>query len=387
MTNSLIRSLSAGVASAALAVVSATAAVSQETIKIGSTSSFTGPAAFYGGHQRMGIEMAVDEINSSGGVLGRQVEIVYEDNRCNPAEAVKAVNALVSQHEVVAILGALCSSATLAALPVVARSEVPLITSSSTAASITGQIGEGVNRWGFRSTVADDGMAYAMVAYLKKEGVQRVSIVGEESDYGRGGAQIFTEALEANGLEVVSADFVNPTSPDFSAILTKYKAMQPDRIAIYFTSTPLTAFYRQYEAARMSIPGTGRLLLDVITDAVTPEFVAAGGLDGSTGTNPYSPSIDTPANHDFVKRFTERNGEAPNQPSFMAYEAMHMLARAIEDGGEATREAIRDALRSVEYPSIMGGTISFDESHQARNNAVVTSIVNGEIVIVGLSPG
>lgn len=372
---------------AALALAMALPAMAQETIKIGSTSSFSGPAAFYGKHQRWGIEMAVDEINSDGGVLGKQIEVVYEDNRCNPAEAVKAVNALVSQHEVVAILGALCSSATLAVLPVVKRAEIPLITSSSTAASITGQIGEEVNRWGFRSTVGDDGMADAMVAYLKKEGVKTVAIVGEDTDYGRGGAEIFAQAMEKEGLELTSSDFVNPTSPDFSAIMTKLKATGPDRVAVYFTSTPLTAFFRQYEAARLNIPGTGRLLLDVIAKAVTPEFIASGGLDGSTGTNPYSPDIDTPENKAFVAKFTERTGEAPNQPSFMVYEAMHLLADAMEIAGEATPAAIRDALRKVEYPSIMGGTISFDDSHQAHNNAVVTAFKDGKIIIVGLSPG
>ncbi len=372
---------------ASLALTAASPSLAQDMIRIGSTSSFSGPAAFYGAHQRWGIEMAVEEINANGGVLGRQIEVAFEDNRCNPAEAVKAVNALISQHNVVAILGALCSSATLAVLPVVKRSEVPLITSSSTAASITDQIGDSVNRWGFRSTVADDGMAHAMVAYLKKEGIKRVSIVGEDTDYGRGGAEIFTEALQANGLELVSSDFVNPTSPDFSAIMTKLKAQKPDRVAVYFTSTPLSAFFRQYEAARLDIPGTGRLLLEVVAKSVTPEFIAAGGLDGSTGTNPYSPDIDTPENMDFVERFTNHAGEAPNQPSFMAYEAMHMLAKAIEAAGDASPAAIRDALREVQYKSMMGGTISFDESHQARNNAVVTAFVNGEIVVVGLSPG
>ncbi|MGI9404839.1 MAG: ABC transporter substrate-binding protein [Hyphomicrobiaceae bacterium] len=372
---------------ASLVLAASSPSLAQDTITIGSTSSFSGPAAFYGKHQRWGIEMAVEEINAKGGVLGKKIEVAFEDNRCNPAEAVKAVNALISQHNVVAILGALCSSATLAVLPVVKRSEIPLITSSSTAASITNQIGDTVNRWGFRSTVADDGMAHAMVTYLKKEGVKRVSIVGEETDYGRGGAEIFTEALTANGLELVSSDFVNPTSPDFSAIMTKLKAEKPDRVAVYFTSTPLSAFFRQYEAARLNIPGTGRLLLDVVAKSVTPEFITAGGLDGSTGTNPYSPNIDTPENKDFVDRFIKRAGEAPNQPSFMVYEAMHMLAKAIEASGDASPASIRDALRKVQYKSMMGGTISFDKSHQARNNAVVTSFVNGKIVIVGLSPG
>ena len=151
-----------------------------------------------------------------------------------------------------------------------------MVTSSSTAASITDQIGEDVNRWGFRSTVSDDGMAHAMVAYLEKEGVTRVAVVGEETDYGRGGAEIFTEALQANGLELVSADFVDPTSPDFSAIIAKLKANQPDRVAVYFTFTPLAAFFRQYEAARLEIPGIGRLPLEVVKKAVTLDFVSIG---------------------------------------------------------------------------------------------------------------
>lgn len=373
--------VAAGILAAALP------AAAQDTIKIGQTSSFTGPAAFYGKHQRWGIDMAVDEINAKGGVLGRKIEMAYEDNRCNPAEAVKAVNALISQHEVVAILGALCSSATLAVLPVVKRAEVPLITSSSTAASITDQIGEGVNPWGFRSTIGDDGMARAMVSYLKTEGVKRVSIVGEDTDYGRGGAETFTKALEENGMEVVSADFVNPTSPDYTAILTKLKAEKPDRVAVYFTSTPLIAFFRQYEAVRLGIPGTGRLLLDVIIKEVSPEFVAAGGLDGSTGTNPYSPAVDTPENKAFVKRFNELYGEDPHQTSFMGYEAMHILAKAIELAGEATPAAIRDALTKVTYPSIMGRTVSFGESHQVKNNAVVNAIKDGKVVVIGLSEG
>ncbi|MBM3559222.1 MAG: ABC transporter substrate-binding protein [Alphaproteobacteria bacterium] len=379
--------LTLGVITLAIGMAAAVPVMAQDTIKIGVTSGFTGPAAFYGKHQRWGVELAVAEINAKGGVLGKKIELVFEDNRCNPAEAVKAVNALVNDHKVVSILGALCSSATLAALPVVKRAEVPLITSSSTAASITDQIGDKVNRWGFRSTIGDDGMAYAMVAHLKKEGVKKVGIVGEDNDYGRGGAEIFAKALKAAGMEVTSTDFVNPTSPDFTAILTKLKATKPDRIAAYFTSTPLTAFFRQYEAARVGIPGTGRLLLDVIVKAVTPEFVAAGGLDGSTSTNPYSPEIDTPANKAFVEKFKKHAGEEPNQPSFMIYEAMYTLAQAIAKAGTPTPAAIRDALRQVSYPSIMGKTIGFDESHQVKNNAVVNAVKGGKIIVLGMAEG
>lgn len=372
---------------ATLLLAAATAVCAQETIKIGVTSSLTGPAAFYGAHQKWGIDMAVGEINANGGVLGKKLEVVYEDNRCNPAEAVKAVNALISQHEVVAIHGALCSSSTLAVLPVVARAEVPLITSSSTAASITSQIGESVNPWGFRSSVADDGMANAMVAFLKQQGVKRISIVGEESDYGRGGAEIFTKMLEANGMELVSADFVNPTAPDFSVIMTKLKANKPDRVAVYFTSTPLEAFIRQYETVRLGIPLTGRVEANILLKAVSPEFAASGGLDGTAAVNPYTPEIDTPENKAFVAKFVEIAKETPNQPSFMAYEAIHVLAKAIEGAGEATPAAIREGLLKVQYPSILGETINFDETHQAHNNVVVTQIMGGKIVIVGMPKG
>ena len=358
------------------------------SIKIGLTSSFTGPAALYGTEQRWGVEMAAEEINSAGGVLGMEIEFAFEDNRCNPTEAVKAVNALITQHEVKAIIGALCSSATLAALPVVKRAEVPLITSTSTAASITDQIGEGVNRWAFRSTIADDGMASSMVSFLKEEGVKSISIIGEDTDYGRGGAEVFSSAVEAHGIEVLSTDFVNPTSPEFTAIITKLKLNRPDRLAVYFTSTPLTAFYRQYETARLNIPGTGRLNIDhVLTNVLSEEFVASGGFDGTTSVNPYSPELDSDANREFVARFQEKYGQNPSQISFMAYEVVHFLAEAIRQGGEPTSAAIRDGLRMAKYDSMMGKTIFFDESHQVRNYAVVSGVKDGKLVFLGLSEG
>jgi len=375
-------------ATVAITVLAASHAAAEETIKIGLNSSFTGPAALYGTHQRWGVDMAVEEINGEGGVLGKKIEFVYEDNRCNPTEAVKAANALISQHKVVAIIGALCSSATLAVLPVVKRAEIPLITSTSTAASITSQIGEEVNRWAFRSTIADDGMAYALVDHLKAEGVKRVSIVGEDTDYGRGGAEVFEAALNANGMEVASADFVNPTSPDFTPIITKLKAVNPDRLAVYFTSTPLTAFFRQYETARLKIPGTGRLNIDhVLNKVLSPKFIAEGGLAGTTAINPYSPELTTKENQDFVTRFNEKYGENPNQVSFMGYEATKLLAQAIELGEKADPAAIRDGLMKASYPSMMGKTISFDDSHQVRNNAIVSGVKDGKIHFIGLSEG
>ena len=375
-------------AAAAVLFAAAQGAADGHSIKIGLTSSFTGPAAFYGEEQRWGVEMAMEEINAAGGVLGMDLEFAFEDNRCNPTEAVKAVNALITQHEVKAIVGALCSSATLAALPVVERAEVPLVTSTSTAASITDQIGEGVNRWAFRSTIADDGMASSMIAFLMEEGVNTISIIGEDTDYGRGGAEVFAAAAEAHGMEILSTDFVNPTAPEFSAIITKLKANKPDRLAVYFTSTPLTAFYRQYEIARLNIPGTGRLNIDhVLTNVLSEEYVSSGGFDGTTSVNPYSPELETEANKEFAARYMDKYGRNPSQISFMAYEVVHLLADAIELGGEPTSAAIRDGLRMVKFDSMMGKTIFFDESHQVRNNAVISGVKDGKLVFVGLSEG
>lgn len=374
-----------GAALALSCLVAAGAAGAAEPIKIGLTSSFTGTAALFGQHDRYGVEMAIAEINAKGGVLGRPLALEAEDNKCNPAEGVKAANKLLSEHKVVAIVGAMCSSVTLAIMPLVQRAETPLVIPVSTSPAITPLSGKGGNNWAFRTTPSDDGMAVAIGRYLKAQGVKKVAIIAEDTDYGRGGAKGMTDSLKLNEIALAAVEYVQQNTPDFTTLLTKMEAMKVDRVAVYLLSSDVQSFFRQYEAFGARTRVTGRAEMSVVRGAVSPEFLAKGGLDGTSGLNPYAADLDSPANKEFVARFKARYNTAPIQMSFYSYEATRLLADAIQRAGKVDRHAIRQALEKTKYQSIMGGTIEFDEHNQSHNNTVMIELKDGgKVTIVGL---
>ncbi|MEQ8827415.1 MAG: ABC transporter substrate-binding protein, partial [Parvibaculum sp.] len=133
------------------------AAQAADPIRVGVSSPYSGPAAGPAEREKWGIDLAVKEINEKGGLLGRPVEIVPADNRCNPSEAANAANKLVSEG-VVAILGAHCSSATLASMPIIEKAGIPILTGVSSSPKITELSGVGGNKWTFRLNPSDSAM-------------------------------------------------------------------------------------------------------------------------------------------------------------------------------------------------------------------------------------
>jgi branched-chain amino acid transport system substrate-binding protein len=374
------------IAALALLVSGAAQAAADEPIRIGVTTTMTGTAALFGQHEKMGVELALGELNAQGGVIGRKLEVVVEDNRCNPAEGVKAATKLISDHKVVAMLGAMCSSVTLAIMPVVQRAELPLLVEISTAAAIVQQSGIGGNDWVFKLNPGDDDMAEAIVAFLAKENVKRVAFAAEDTDYGRGGVKVFAEAMKKHGMEVSATEHFPQGLPDFSTLLTKMAALKPDRIAGYFLKTDNDNIFRQVEALDLRIPFTGRIELSLAAAAVSPQFLKAGGLDGTSGINPYAAAWPDPANQAFVAKFKQANaGQEPLQQSFYGYEATLLLADAIKRAGKAEPKAIRDALKTAKFKSMLGATLEFDEHNHAHNNALILQIKNGTLQFVGLA--
>src|ERR1700733_15953660 len=150
-----------------------------QTILIGLSSPITGPAATAAMWERWGVDLAVDEVNGAGGLLGRKIEILQLDNRCNPSEAVNVANKLI-EAKVVAIVGAHCSSATLATMPLIAAAKIPLIDGIASSPKITELSGVGGNEWTFRINPSDDDMMEALGLYLSQSSkIRRVAVLGE----------------------------------------------------------------------------------------------------------------------------------------------------------------------------------------------------------------
>ena len=376
-----MRLITAAAALAALAY--AGLAQSQEgPILIGASIPLTGGVSTFGQHSRWGAELAVSEANAKGGVLGRKIEVDFQDNRCNPAEAVKSVTQMLSEKKYVAIFDGLCSSAALAIMPLVERAGVPFVVANASATSIAERSGVGGNKWTFKVNPTDLSMLDALVGWLDKEGkAGNIAFLGEDSDFGRAGSTGLETALKKRNLKLASVDFFQKGNADFTPVFTKIKARKPALFAIYAVDADFQNAMRQWYSVGGGVPLTGRVLVD----QVPKEIMDSGFLDGTTSVQPYDPSVDTPGNKAFVEAFRKLHNAPPILVSFESYEAMKVLIDAIRRAGKADPAAIRDALATTKMPSILGTTIEFDDHNLAHNNAIILTIKGGKVMVVGMS--
>jgi len=377
----IMRLIAAAAALAALAY--AELAQSQEgPILIGASIPLTGGVSTFGQHSRWGAELAVSEANAKGGVLGRKIEVDFQDNRCNPAEAVKSVTQMLSEKKYVAIFDGLCSSAALAIMPLVERAGVPFVVANASATSIAERSGVGGNKWTFKVNPTDLSMLDALVGWLDKEGkAGNIAFLGEDSDFGRAGSTGLETALKKRNLKLASVDFFQKGTADFTPVFTKIKARKPALFAIYAVDADFQNAMRQWYSMGGGVPLTGRVLVD----QVPKEIMDSGFLDGTTSVQPYDPSVDTPGNKAFVEAFRKLHNVPPILVSFESYEAMKLLIDAIRRAGKADPAAIRDALATAKMPSMLGTVIEFDDHNLAHNNAIILTIKGGKVMVVGMS--
>lgn len=366
----------------ALALLATAAQAQQGPIIIGSSIPLTGGVASFGQHSRWGAELAIAEANENGGVLGRRIEIEFQDNRCNPAEAVKSVTQMIASKKYVAIHDGLCSSVALAIMPLVERAGIPFIVANASATSIAEKSGVGGNKWTFKVNPTDASLLKALVDWLEKESkAGDIAFLGEDTDFGRAGASGLAQALKERDRKLVSVDFYQKGMVDFTSVFSKIKSQKPGMLALYAIDADFQNAMRQWYGLGGGVPLTGRVLVD----QVPKEIMASGFLDGTTSVQPYDPSVDTPGNRAFVEAFRKRNDVAPILVSFESYEATKILIQAIERAGSTDPAAVRDALAATKFESILGSTIEFDANNLAHNNAIILTITGGKVVVRGMS--
>lgn len=371
---------SAAVVAASLLLAAPARPQSSEPILIGLSTALSGPAAYTGQQDRWGAEMAIKEINAAGGILGRPLQLDVQDNACNPAQAAQSAQRLVA-NSVTVLMGGLCSSATLAIMPIAKRQGIPFLVPISSAGAITDQSGVGGNEWTFRSAQPDPGLARALVNFLAKEGtVKTVAIVGEDSDYGRGAADTFAKAARGAGLTITSSDFTPLGTPEFTSTLTRLRSQRPDAVAIYVQGADTANFMRQYVSSGLKARITGRVQFGDFPEGI----VGTGAIDGLVVAIPYDPRVETADNQRFVKLFTDAFKAAPMQHSFNSYEGTRILADAITRAGTTEAGAIRTALETARFRSALNADLAFDDHHQAYNNAVIMGVVDKQVRVLGL---
>ncbi len=338
-----------------------------QNIVIGFSAPDTGPAATAALWERWGITIALDDINKDGGLLGRKVEILELDNRCNPSEAVNVANKLV-EAKVAAIIGAHCSSSTLAAMPIIAQAKIPMITGVSTSPKITELSGVGGNDWMFRINPSDQDMMVGLGQYLKERTkFRKVAVIAEDTDFGRGGVNAFAEVAKPDGITILSTDYYPQNQPDFTSLLTRVQQLHPDAIALFQLGGDQINFLRNAMQMGVNIPYTGRVELG----GKNMQIIEAGGMEGSVSAWPYSHLIDTPVNKDFVAKTEAKYHSIPYLQTWAGYDGLRLIAQAIKEAGSADPAKIRDALKRTTFVNAMGKAVRFDDHNQAGKVIVI----------------
>src|ERR1700682_55361 len=335
-------------AAAAACALSVGPALAQPIV-IGVSTPQTGVAAVASGWEMWGVNLAVEEINGAGGLLGgRKIELMVLDNKCNPSEAVNVANKLV-EAKVVAIEGSHCSSAHLASMKIVADAKIPMITGIASNPQITELAGPGRNEYSFRISPSDSAMMSALGIYLgDKKVFKSVAIIGEDTDFGRGGADAFKAVAEKAGVTVVSTDFHPQNAPDFTTILTRIQQRRPDAIATFQVGGDSINFLRQAMQLGVHIPYTGRVELGGRNQPI----IDAGGMEKSISAWTYNAKIEAPQNKAFVEKIKAKHDSTPYLQTWGSYDSMRILAQAIREADSTDSTKVRDAMKKLKFTPV-----------------------------------
>jgi branched-chain amino acid transport system substrate-binding protein len=356
------------------------APASAQNILIGLSTPMTGPAAVASEWERWGVDLAVEEINAGGGALGRKIDVMALDNKCNPSEGVNVANKLI-EAKVVALVGSHCSSVHLAVMPIIRQARIAMITGIASNPQITTLSGVGGNEFAFRISPSDQAMMDALGKYLgAKKIFKTVAIVGEDTDFGRAGADAFKAVAEKAGMSIISTDFHPQNAPDYTSILTRLQQRHPDAVAIFQLGGDSLNFLRSAMQLGVVFPYTGRVELG----GRNQQIIEAGGMEGSISAWTYSAAIDTPQNRAFAEKIKARHGSLPYLQTWGSYDSMRIIAQAIREAGSIDPVAVRDAMKKLVFTTVFGKEVTFDDHNQAGKYVLIQAVKDRKVAIAEL---
>jgi branched-chain amino acid transport system substrate-binding protein len=339
-----------------------------DVIKVGVYGDLTGQTSSFGQSTKNGIELAVEEINNAGGVGGKKIQLVIEDDQGRPEQAKTVVQKLISQDKVQAVLGEVASTNSLAAAPVAQEAKIPMITPSSTNPKVT-ETGDYISRVCFIDPFQGSVMAKFSANTLH---AKTAAILGDvNSDYSKGLTQFFEDEFTKLGGKVVAKEAYTQTDPDFKGQLTKIRNLNPDVIYIpgYYGQVGIIA--KQARELDMNMPLLGGDGWD------SPEIWKLGGpsLKNTFISNHYSAENPAPEIQNFVKAYKAKFNVEPDSLAALAYDAAKVLADAIKRAGGASDSAkLKDAINSTKDFAGVTGKITLDSGRNAVKPAVVLEL-------------
>jgi branched-chain amino acid transport system substrate-binding protein len=350
------------------------AAFAQDEIKVGEFASLTGGSASFGQSSHKGTALAIDELNAAGGVLGKKIKLITEDDRSTAGEPATIARKLISSDKVVAVLGEVASSKSLEAAPICQENHIPMISPASTNPKVT-EVGDYI----FRVCFIDPFQGTVMAKFALSKGWKKVAVLTDvKQDYSVGLAQFFKENFAKNGGQIVKEQSYSTGDKDFKAQLTSIKASRPEAIFIpgYYGEVALIA--RQARQLGIKVPllgGDGWIGESLLK-------VAGNALDGSFLSCHFSADDQSPVIQGFVKKFKAKYGETPDDMAALGYDSATILADAIKRAGTTDGPKVRDAIAATKGFKGITGTITLDEKRNATKPAVILTVANGAFKFV-----
>lgn len=380
----------ARLAAAALATtLMAGTAGAQDTVKVGVTQPLTGAFAASGNYVAQGAKIAEEEINKAGGVLGKKLELVIEDNKSNPTEAVATAEKLIVKDKVPVMMGAWSSTLTLAVMPKLEEYKVPMVVETSSSGKIT----VSGNPYIFRISPTSEMEAKAFQPLAAKLGIKKADFLNTNNDFGIGSANEFSKMLAAAGVTIGVREVMDPKATDFSAQLAKIKASGGDTLFVTTAVEQNTLILKQAKEQGL----TARIITTGGSNSPDQLVAQAGeAANGSFHTVFFPPWFPEVTKYpEISKRYMEAwKAKGHNvgglTEGFRGYDGIMTIAETIKLAGKAEAAAIVDAFWKVKVKGVHGDIFfakqgpAGKESGQNTPTVYLVKIDGGKVVPSGL---
>lgn len=337
--------------------------------KIGVIAYLSGGGAAYGEAIRQGLELARDEINAQGKV---KIELAFEDSKGEKNEAINAANKLIHKDNVVAIIGPTLSGEMFAAGPIANQSGVPVMGTSTTAEGVT-DIGDYIFRNALPESLA---IPHAVKKAKDRFNLKKVAVMySNNNDWAVSGFKTFEKSLKDNGIETLTVETFADKDTDFSAQLTKIATMKPDALVVASLYQEAALIAKKARELGINVPIVGNNGFN------SPQFIKAAGktADGSIMASPWFPGKDDATVKKFVASYKEKYKKDPDQFAAQAYDALKIMAVALEKSGSTTdRKKLRDSLAAIkDFPGVTG-KFAFDAKRNPAMDVTVLIVKDGQ---------
>lgn len=356
------------------AFLAAPVQAAEEPVTIGFFSHLSGNFAEYGASFKNAVELYLDQVKQQGGIEGRPVKLIVEDDRNSPQEAATVARKIAGTPGVVLAIGSWSTTASMAASPIFSEAKIPQISPTSSHPDFTKQ-----SDYVFRQNNTDDILAqYNADTIQQKLKASKVVIPYSQDDWGVYTGKATAEAIKKAGGEVLLLESVQPGSRDFRPFISKVKALKPEGVFLALPYQEASIFIQQLRQAGIDIPVGGGIPL------TSPKFIELAGKAAEGVVLHTIFFAQDPSKKAFTDAYKAKYGKLPDQFAALAYDAtgvgVEAIRRVIKSGKPLTGEAVRDELANGPAYEGVTGVTKYDHGNVKKDPIFIT-VKNGQFAL------